>query len=170
MNFIRKRDYRRKKEEVENTFTLANKTQSQSIAKERIRLARWFKKLGEHESYSKEWMLQVLEEITMQCAGKMPVMQQTVDRKNDELIQTITQIYSPAHVLKALKIGAEIQGMIGPASTNINFNKLENDKENLPRSVEITMDEDRTKKVYEILNRYQTEEDPNVIEIKAEVA
>jgi hypothetical protein len=129
MNFVRKKDKVTKAEEAE-------------ALRELSRLVSWVSKLKETEAFSREWVLYVLEEITLQCMGKRKISIHGIPM----------QLFDAKNALKAAKLGAEVQGFLNFANRSLTLiPKSANDEPKEPVSASLQTDADRTKAVYSIL-------------------
>ena len=114
------------------------------IKQENNRLISWMQRIKKTDLLSRDWALQVIGELALQCAGKA-----LVPSRNG-----YTTIYLPNQALRAIKLGAEISGALGNINNgngaNINFfsGGVQEKKD-----VQIPCSPDRTQEVFTILNR-----------------
>lgn len=171
-----KRKSRRRKSRRRNPCDTASKSltkeEQRKIDREKARLVTWMKELNDNkDSFSRDWTLYVLTELTLQCMGKLPIMKE----------ETPITIFNPKAAERAVRLGAAVSGALmdgqrggsngsGPLPKQIGDSKRVDE----PVITEPKSDEERTREVYELLMQHggvpklkDKAEENKVIEIKA---
>lgn len=132
----------RKKESDISSLLQTHDLSLTEVRAEQTRLVQWMKNLKKTDLLSRDWALQVLGELALQCAGKCYVP----TARGPEIT------YHPRTALKALELGAQISGALNTGNgNNPNFNFFTGG-EDKRQTTAIPSGPDRAKEVFSILN------------------